>query len=86
MLGIFEELDGHGSTLSHAFHLVVKGLSAYVNKISPRAVVMAQLVGRLLPTPQICRSNPNIGTILSKNSISKRKDEYQEKEAGNGPS
>ena len=32
-----------------------------------RAVVVAQLVEQLLPTPEICSSNPDIGKILSTN-------------------
>ena len=32
-----------------------------------RAVVVAQLVERLLPTPEIRGSNPDIGIILSTN-------------------
>ena len=34
-----------------------------------RAVVVAQLVERSLPTSEICSSNPEIGKILSTNCI-----------------
>ena len=48
---------------------------------------MAQLVERLLWTPEIRGSNPVIGKILSTNCTNKnRKDENQETVAGNGPS
>ena len=50
------------------------------------AVVVAQLVERSLPTPEIRGSNPNIGKVLSTNCKLNRKDENKEKEAGNGPS
>ena len=49
------------------------------------AVVVAQLVERLLLTPEICGSNPDVGKILSTN-CKNRKDKNKEKEAGNGPS
>ena len=48
-----------------------------------RAVVVAQLVERLLTTPAIRGSNPNMGKILSTNcTIEKTK---KDKEADNGP-
>ena len=50
------------------------------------AVVVAKLVERSLPTPEIRGSNPNIGKLLSTNCTLNRKDENKEKEAGNGPS
>ena len=50
-----------------------------------RAVVVAQLVERLLSTPEIRGSNPDIGKILSTNcTIEKTK--KKKKKAGNGPS
>ena len=49
-----------------------------------RAVVVAQLLERLLPTPEICGSNPDIGEMVSTNcAIEKTK---IKKEAGNEPS
>ena len=46
---------------------------------------MAQLVDRLLLTPEICGLNPVIDKIVSTNcTLEKEKD--IEKEAGNGPS
>ena len=51
-----------------------------------RAVV-AQLVERLLLTPEICSSNYDISKILPTNcTIKNRKYENKEKEGGNGPS
>ena len=47
------------------------------------AVVVAQLVERSLPTPEIRGSNPNIGKLYL--PIVHWKDENKEKEAGNGP-
>ena len=47
------------------------------------AVVVAQLVERSLPTPEIRGSNPNIGKFYL--PIGNRKEENKEKEAGNGP-
>ena len=55
------------------------------NSSKLRAVVVAQLVERALPTPEIHGSNPNIGKVLSSNCKLKRKDENKGKEAGNGP-
>ena len=49
-------------------------------------MVVAQLVERLLPPPEIRGSNPNIGKVLTTNCKLNRKDENKEKEAGNGPS
>ena len=65
-------------------------LSKYVNILVgtlsiKRAVVVAQLVERLRPTPEICSSSPEIGKILSTNSTIE-KDKNNEKDAGNGPS
>ena len=54
-------------------------------------VVVAQLVERLLPIPQVRGSNPVIGKKLFKLNISLLlstvywRDENKEKEAGNGP-
>ena len=50
------------------------------------AVVVAQLLERLLPTPEIRISNPNISKVLSTNWILNRKDKNKGKEAGNGAS
>ena len=53
------------------------------------AVVVAQLVERSLPTPEICGLNPGIGKFFINQIIYQvyhRKDENKEKEAGNGPS
>ena len=50
------------------------------------AVVVAQLVEWLLPTPEIRGSNPDICKILSTKHKYNGKDESKEKEAGNGPS
>ena len=36
-------------------------------KVDQLAVVVAQLIERSLPTPEICGSNPNIGEISSTN-------------------
>ena len=48
---------------------------------------MAQLVERLLSTPEIRGYNPVTGKSLSTNCTNKnRKDENKETEAGNGPS
>ena len=51
-----------------------------------RAVVVAQLVERLLPTPEIRSSNPNIGKFYLPIVHLNIKDKTKEKEAGNGPS
>ena len=48
-----------------------------------RPVVVAQLVERLLPTPEILRSNPVISKINLQSTI--LIDENKEKEAVNGP-
>ena len=46
----------------------------------------AQLVERLLPTPENRSSNLDVGKILSTNcTVKNKKDENKEKEAGNGP-
>ena len=50
------------------------------------AVVVAQLVERSLPTPEIRGLNPNIGKVASTNCFGIAKNENKEKEAGNGPS
>ena len=51
------------------------------------AVVVAQLAERSLPTPEIRGSNPDIGNIsnIFICQLLSRKDENEEKEAGNGP-
>ena len=54
------------------------------------AVVVAQLVERLLPIPEVCGSNPVIRNFLCILNICLlstvyRKDKNKEKEAGNGP-
>ena len=59
-------------------------------QISPktlRAVVVAQLADRWLPTPEIRGSNPDISNIsnIFICQLLSRKDENKEKEAGNGP-
>ena len=46
-------------------------------------MVVAQLVERSLPTPQIRSLNPNMGKVLSTDCKFNRKDESEEKEAGN---
>ena len=56
--------------------------------LTSRAVVVAQLVERLLPIPEVRGSNPVIGKIyihhlLTVNCIEKKK--TKKKEAGNGP-
>ena len=48
--------------------------------------MVTQLVEWLLPTPEIRGSNPKTGKALSTNCNLNRKDENEEKEAGNGPS
>ena len=54
-------------------------------------MVVAQLVERLLPIPEVWGSNPLIGKnlciehLFTVNCIEKRKTEIKEKEAGNGP-
>ena len=45
--------------------------------------MVAQLVERLLPTPEIGSSHPNIYLPIVR---LKRKNKHKEKEAGNGPS
>ena len=54
--------------------------------LAERAVVVAQLVERLLPTPEIRGSNPNIYKVLSTNCELNRRDDNNDKEAGKGPS
>ena len=54
------------------------------------AVVVAQLVERALPIPEVRGSNPDIGINLFRLNICLQstvywKDENKEKEAGNGP-
>ena len=61
------------------------GLTSFLDYLVLRAVVVAQLVERSLPTPEIHGSNPAIGKIVSTNCMIK-KDENKEKEARNGPS
>ena len=56
------------------------------NLLRKKAVVVAQLVKRLLPTPEIRGSNPNIGKFYLPIVNLNRKDENKEKVAGNGPS
>ena len=52
-----------------------------------KAVVVAQLVERLLPTPEIHRLQPIISKVLSTNcTVKNRKAESKEREAGNCPS
>ena len=55
-----------------------------VNKLPNWAVVVAE---RLLPTPEIRGSNPDMGNISNVFicQLLSRKDENKEKEAGNGP-
>ena len=45
--------------------------------------MVVQLVERLLLTPEICGLNPNMGKVLSTDCKFNRKDESEEKEAGN---
>ena len=54
----------------------------------PAAVVVTQLVERLLLTSEIRGSNPSIGTFYlpTGNRKDKNKEKEKEKEAGNGPS
>ena len=47
-------------------------------------MMAAQLVEWSLPTPEIRGSNPKTGKALSTNCNLNRKDENEEKEAGNG--
>ena len=49
----------------------------------PVAVVVAQLVEWLSPTPEISGSNPNIGKFYQPIVHLIRKDKNKEKEAGN---
>ena len=48
------------------------------------AIVVAQLAEQLLPTPEVHRSNPDIGKLLDR-TVDRWKDNITEKEAGNGP-
>ena len=49
-------------------------------------MVVAQLVEQLLPTSEICSSNPIVSKILSANLTFKiEKTKIKEKEAGSGP-
>ena len=54
--------------------------------LAERAVVVAQLVERLLPTPEIHGSNPNIRKVLFTNCELNRRDDNNDKEARKGPS
>ena len=58
-------------------------------RYSKRAVVVAQLVERSFPTPEVRGSNPVIGKLLYRTFIcllsTVLKRHYKEKEAGNGP-
>ena len=56
------------------------------NLLRKKAVVVAQLVKRLLPTPEIRGSNPNIGKFYLPIVNLNRKDENKEKEPEYGPS
>ena len=47
-------------------------------------MVVAQLVERLLPTPDICGSNPNIGKFYLPIVHLNREDRNKEQEAMNG--
>ena len=60
-------------------------LDRKIKQIKVWAVVVAQLVERSLPTPDIRGSNPNLSKVLSTNCKLNRKDENAEKEARNGP-
>ena len=50
------------------------------------AVVVAQLVERSFPTPEIHATNPDISEILSTNCPTEKIRKIKEKEAGSGPS
>ena len=54
------------------------------NKIEPREVVVAQLVERSLPTPEVRGSNPVIGKIYMYNQLY-GKDENKEKRGRERP-
>ena len=56
------------------------------NRDAALVVVVAQLVERLLPTPEIPISNLNIGKLFLPIVHLNRKDKNKEKEAGNDPS
>ena len=82
--------------LTKSFLNCVRGLSYWSthdvcpfrdNNQSTWAVVMAQLVDRLLPIPEVRSSNPVIGKNLYWTFYSQLywKDENKEKEAGKGP-
>ena len=58
---------------------------AFASLMIVRVVVVAQLVERLLWTPEIRGLYPDIGKVLLY-QLYKRKDENKEKEAGNGKS
>ena len=68
--------------------LALRGVKNAVDKLlRQRAVVVAQLVERLLPIPEVCGSNPVISKISTEhlfpvNCIEKTK--IKKKEAGNG--
>ena len=67
-----------------SFNLLIRRRELY----HCRAVVVAQLAERSLPTPEIHGSNPDIGNISIVKFICQllsRKDENKEKEAGKGP-
>ena len=66
--------------------MVTKFYHLYLS-INLGAVVVAQLVERWLPTPEIHGSKPDIGNITNVFicQLLSRKDENKEKEAGNGP-
>ena len=54
--------------------------------LAERAVVVAQLVEGLLPTPEIRGSNPNTCKVLFTNCELNRRDDNNNEEAGKGPS
>ena len=68
-----------------AFVVISDAIKSALNSRT-RAEVVAQLVVRSLPIPEIQGSNPNIGKFYLPIVHLNRKDENKEKEAGNGPS
>ena len=83
----FSELLRKRENVKSCARWVVVFVVSRCNKFCSWAVVVAQSVERLPPTPEIRGSNPVIGKLLSNICLlsTVSKDENKEKECGNGP-
>ena len=60
------------SQLTHKYKPNRKDYIKYANKVLCWAVVVAQLVERLLPIQEVCDSNPVIGDFLSEHIFTEK--------------